>query len=144
VHVASVGIDLGIAHERCRQLGYVPFRELPALVSGFDVGIAPLVDEPFNRARSNVKLKEYASLGIPWLASPIGPYVGMGEREGGRLVPADRWFEQLDRLLSSARDRRKLGKRGSKWARSQTVEQNAGRWVDVFDAAYERRGTAVS
>jgi glycosyltransferase involved in cell wall biosynthesis len=144
VTVASIGIDLGLAHERCRQLGWVPFRELPARVGTFDVGIAPLVNEPFNQARSNVKLKEYASLGVPWLASPIGPYAGMGEREGGRLVPDDGWFAALDALVRDGRARRKLAKRGRKWARSQTLERNASHWVDVFEAAYARRGAAAA
>ncbi len=144
VRVASIGIDLGLEHDRYRQLGWVPFRELPALVASFDVGIAPLVDEPFNRARSNIKLKEYATLGIPWLASPIGPYVGMGEQEGGRLVENGSWREQLERLVTSARDRRKLAKRGQRWARSQTLERNTERWVDAFAAAYARRGAPVA
>ncbi|MCX6521415.1 MAG: hypothetical protein NTZ21_12190, partial [Actinobacteria bacterium] len=29
----------------------------------------------------------HAAAGTPWLASPIGPYAGMGEAQGGRLVP---------------------------------------------------------
>jgi glycosyltransferase involved in cell wall biosynthesis len=144
VRVASVGIDLGLEHERYDILGWVPFRDLPALVARYDIGLAPIVDEPFNRARSNVKLKEYATLGIPWLASPIGPYVGMGEREGGRLVADDRWREEIERLVASARDRRKLAKRGRRWARGQTIERNAGRWLEVFELAYGRRRRAVA
>jgi glycosyltransferase involved in cell wall biosynthesis len=144
VRVASIGIDLGLEHERYDILGWVPFRDLPALVARYDIGLAPIVDEPFNRARSNVKLKEYATLGIPWLASPIGPYAGMGEREGGRLVANDRWREEIERLVQSARDRRKLAKRGRRWARGQTIERNAERWLEVFELARARRGAAVA
>jgi glycosyltransferase involved in cell wall biosynthesis len=132
----SVGIDLGLDRDRYRALGYVPFRELPALVAGFDVGIAPLADEPFNRARSNVKLKEYAALGVPWLASPIGPYAGMGEREGGRLVADDGWREALERLVERPRERRRLAKRARRWARTQTLARNGERWVEAVAAAY--------
>jgi hypothetical protein len=49
----------------------------------FDIGIAPLVDIPLNRSRSNIKLKEYAAGGTPWLASPVGPYRHMGVKQGG-------------------------------------------------------------
>jgi glycosyltransferase involved in cell wall biosynthesis len=142
VRVASVGIDLALERDRYRCHDYVEFKDLPALVAGFDVGIAPIVDEPFNRARSNVKLKEYAALGIPWLASPIGPYAGMGEREGGRLVPDDRWYEELERLVVKRRERRKLGKAAARWAREQTIQRNGARWVEAIAAAVEHRRAA--
>jgi glycosyltransferase involved in cell wall biosynthesis len=144
VEFRSVGVDLGLDRERYRYLGYVPFRELAALVAGFDVGIAPIVDEPFNRARSNIKLKEYGILGIPWLASPIGPYAGYSEREGGRLVPDDGWYEALERIVQRPRERRKLAKRALKWARTQTIERNAEHWVGAVESAYARRSRAAA
>jgi glycosyltransferase involved in cell wall biosynthesis len=144
IEIHSVGVDLGLDRDRYRYLGYVPFRELPALVAGFDIGIAPIVDEPFNRARSNIKLKEYGILGIPWLASPIGPYAGLGEREGGRLVEDDGWYDAIERLVQRPRERRKLAKRGLRWARTQTIERNGSQWVDAVEAAYARRARAAA
>ena len=38
----------------------------------FDIGIAPLLDTEFNRAKSAYKMKQYLSCGIPVLASPVG------------------------------------------------------------------------
>jgi hypothetical protein len=52
-----------------------------------------------------VRVKEYAAAGVRWLASPIGPYAGLGEKQGGRLVPDGRWFEELDRLIRDERAR---------------------------------------
>lgn len=43
-----------------------------AKVAGFDVGIAPLIDNPYNRAKSAFKLKQYLSCGIPVLGSRVG------------------------------------------------------------------------
>ncbi len=40
-----------------------------------DVAIAPLVDNPFNRAKSRLKLIECGALGIPVIASAIAPYL---------------------------------------------------------------------
>src|SRR5262249_46348521 len=85
LRVCCIGVDLKLA-ERYRSLGFVPFEEVPARMADWDIGIAPLVDTPFNRARSSIKVKEYAASSIPWLASNSGPYVGLGERQGGRLV----------------------------------------------------------
>ena len=144
VNVISLGLRLGLRGDRYFHIPYVPVRALTRQLAEFDVGIAPLSDIEFNRSRSNVKLKEYAAAGVPWLASPIGPYAGMGEREGGRLVPDDRWHEELTRMIEKPKDRRKLAKRGAKWVARQTLSHNVGVWEDALAAAIERsRATAA-
>lgn len=140
LRVESVGpIDLGLPSDCYQRTGPLPFNELPAAIARFDIGIAPIADVPFNRSRSDIKLKEYAIAGVPWLASPIGPYADLGERQGGRLVPDDRWHDELERLVVDARARRKLGKRARKWALTQTLEKNAGAWEAAFREAIELR-----
>ncbi len=131
VRVESIGVHLGLG-DRYRHDRILTFGHLPRRIGGFDIGIAPLADTPFNRARSDIKVKEYAASGVPWLASPVGSYAGLGEREGGRLVPDDGWFEALDRLVSSQRERRRLARRAKKWARKQTIEQSAAEWERLF------------
>jgi glycosyltransferase involved in cell wall biosynthesis len=136
VRVTSLGLGLGLDHERYANRKRIPFLELARTLASFDIGIAPLVDIPWNRARSNVKLKEYASAGLAWLASPVGPYLGMGEQEGGRLVPDGEWHMALQQLIANGRERRKLGKRALRWARSQGIEQHVDRWEAALrDAA---------
>jgi glycosyltransferase involved in cell wall biosynthesis len=144
VHVASIGLDLGIPHERYRHRRLVQYADLSRHVAEFDVGIAPLADIGFNRARSNVKLKEYAAAGVPWLASPIGPYAGLGEREGGQLVADDEWHAALDRLVRDARRRRKLAKHGRKWAERQTLAVNIAQWERALTLAAERARIAIA
>lgn len=136
--VLNVGLGLGLPAERCEHVKGTPFDDLLDLVSGADVGIAPLVDIPWNRARSNVKLKEYAAAGLAWLASPVGPYAGMGERQGGLLVPDDGWHAALDRLVTDGRARRRLAKRGAKWVRGEGVDAHAGEWEAALRDAAER------
>lgn len=131
VRVDCIGVDLRL-QERYRHDDSVPFLDLPRRIARFDIGIAPLVDSPFNRARSDIKLKEYGASGIPWLASPVGPYAELGEDQGGRLVSDDGWFEALDRLVTSGRDRRRLGRKAKRWAKGQTIERVADRWERLF------------
>jgi glycosyltransferase involved in cell wall biosynthesis len=132
VRVECIGVDLQLGVEGYRHDAAVAFEELPRRMGGFDIGIAPLADIPFNVVRSDIKVKEYAASGVPWLASPVGPYAGLGEKEGGRLVPDDGWFEALDRLVTRARERRRLGKKGAKWAKGQRIDAFADRWEAVF------------
>ncbi|HEX5146507.1 MAG TPA: hypothetical protein VFV85_05760 [Conexibacter sp.] len=138
VRVVSVSLDLGLRAERYRHQPTLQYPDLASCVATFDVGIAPIADIPFNRARSNVKLKEYAAVGVPWLASPIGPYAGLGSREGGELVSDDGWRAALARLVENGRLRRKLAARGRKWASGQTVTANLGAWERVLTLAVER------
>jgi glycosyltransferase involved in cell wall biosynthesis len=131
VRVECIGVDLGLP-ARYRHDTSVPFAELPRRIAGFDIAIAPLADMPWNRARSDIKLKEYAASKVPWLASPIGPYEGLGEAQGGRLVADDGWFEALDRLVANRRERRRLARNAKRWAKHQTIDGVADRWEQVF------------
>jgi len=138
LRVASVGIRFDLPSDRYRHLMMVQHRDLADHVAAtFDIGLAPLDDIPFNRARSDVKVKEYAIAGVPWLASPIGPYRGLGEKQGGRLVPADGWYDAIDRLVVKEKERRKLAKRGLSWARTQLVSRNLAPWEAAMTEAVE-------
>jgi hypothetical protein len=138
--VETLGCSLGLRHERYRHVNRVDFFDLPPKLAEYDVGLAPIADIPFNHARSNIKVKEYAALGRPWLASPVGPYARLGEKQGGRLVPDDGWADALVRLVEKPRERRKLAKQARKWGRSQSVPENVGLWERALSAAIVRAG----
>lgn len=145
LRIESVGpIDLRLPDDRYHSYGALAFDQLPQAIAGFDLAIAPLVDKPGNGTRSDIKLKEYAIAGVPWLASDYGPYVGYGEDQGGRLVADDAWFDALNDLLCDGKAQRKLAKKGQKWAKDQTLERNASIWMGALQetvaVAEERRG----
>jgi hypothetical protein len=140
LRVLGLGLGLGLRTDRYELLKQIEFLALVKTLSRADIGIAPLVDIPWNRARSNVKLKEYTSAGLAWLASPVGPYLGMGEAQGGRLVADGDWHDALERLIVNERERRKLAKRGAKWVKGEGIERNAYRWESALrDAARRAR-----
>jgi hypothetical protein len=138
--IETVGVSMGIPHERYRNDPHVDFFSLPPKLAQWDVGMAPIADIPFNHARSNIKVKEYAALGRAWLASPVGPYAKLGEREGGRLVPDDGWYEAIARLVEKPRELRKLAKRARKWGQAQAISANVRLWEDAIAAAIVRAG----
>ena len=128
VRVVSIRLRLGLQHEHYEHRPAVSLWELSQALAEFDVGIAPLADTAFNRSRSTVKLKEYATAGTPWLASPTGPYVGLGEKQGGRLVPDDGWHEAIARLIDKPRERGRLAKRAARWDNAQVLSKNLDAW----------------
>jgi len=137
VEVVTINIELGLDHERYRCEELVPIERLTQRLADFDIGIVPLAEIPFNLGRSNVKAREYAAAGVPWLASPVGAYTDLGSEEGGWLVPDDRWFGALDQLIRSRKDRRRLGKQGRAWAKRETLWRTAELWEQVFLGAIQ-------
>ncbi len=140
LRVLTVGVSLPLRSERYEHIREVDFTELLRVTSRIDIGIAPLADTPFNRCRSNSKLKEYASGGAAWLASPVGPYRDLGGSEGGMLVADDGWLPAIDALVGDRRARRRLAKRALRWANGQTIDRHVHLWETALLGAVERAG----
>jgi glycosyltransferase involved in cell wall biosynthesis len=138
VRVVSVALDLEIQSDRYTCSPAIGFLDLAEQAAQWDIAIAPIADIPFNRTRSNIKLKEYAAAGVPWLASPVGAYADMGEQQGGLLVPDDGWYEALDDLIRHRRKRKRLGKQAKRWATEQSMLAAGRLWEQAFMAAIER------
>lgn len=132
VRVVTIGVDLGIEHERYVCEPSVQFDQLTQRLADFDIGIAPLASIPFSCARSNVKVREFAAAGVPWLASDAPPYQGLGRAEGGRLVGDDEWYGALDELIRSPRERSTLARQARAWAARETIEKMAEVWEETF------------
>jgi hypothetical protein len=143
VRVETINIELEMQHPRYRCEEALPIDQLTRRLADFDLGIVPLADIPFNHGRSNVKAREYAAAGVPWLASPVGSYAHLGAEQGGWLVEDGKWFAAIDALIRLRRDRRKLAKAAKAWAKDETIWNMAPVWERLFrDAVASRRGAA--
>jgi glycosyltransferase involved in cell wall biosynthesis len=68
----------------------------------WDVGIAPLVEAPFNVCKSAIKTMDYAALGLAVLASDIDVYRGsIADGAGGMLIreTPSAWYAALSRVV---------------------------------------------
>jgi len=89
------------------------------LLEEFDVGIAPVPDEPYTRGKCGYKLLQYAAAGTPLVASPVGVNESLLEQLG---MPAPRdggeWADAILHLLELPADRREaLGRQARELAR---------------------------
>jgi hypothetical protein len=78
---------------------------------GWDIGLAPLTDNTFNRCKSAIKTLDYAALGMAVLASDVHAYRGsLADGPGGTLVGADdaAWYGAIALLLRNPSQRRAL------------------------------------
>lgn len=73
----------------------------------WSIGLAPLVDEPFNRCKAPTKFIEYTGCGIPVMASDVVPYADAIVPGSGVLVRDD-WQAAIAELLDDSRGRAAL------------------------------------
>lgn len=117
--------------------GSVELDEWPQALAGLGVGLAPLADTEFNRAKSFLKILELSSTGVPWVASPRAEYLRFHQRTGVGLL-ADRpkdWYRQLKRLVTDPALRADQSDAGRAAMAAETIEGNAWRWMDAWTHA---------
>jgi hypothetical protein len=124
--VVMVGVAKGVAERPWMRVAKPPsssyHRFVPWLVAQgpFDIGLSPLVDSPFNRAKSDVKCLDYLALGARPVVSDVEPY-RVAELDGlVDRVPADpeAWFATLVGLVDGrvALRGRSADERAAGWA----------------------------
>lgn len=103
---------------------------------GADIAIAPLLDVPFNHAKSEIKFTEASALEIPTVASKtVYSKVIEHGKTGFVATTEDEWVEQVSALLDDAALRKTIGKNARKW-----VEENrdASKTAELWSEAYEK------
>ena len=107
-----------------------PFQHLPAMLGWFDIGLAPLVRNKFNDAKSWVKGLEYNAAGAPVVASPSREYRTF-VRPGinGYLVSKKNWVDALELALDDLEDLRAgaLKVAGEYW-----IDDHVDKWVTAY------------
>ena len=125
----------GLPIDRVRAIGWISTtRKVYKQVAKFDIGIAPLAPHIFNESKSYIKALEYAALGIPCVASKVGPYVDFIEHGvTGFLVekPGD-WKKYVGELVNDEELRARMGQAARKKADDYTIQGNAWRWANAL------------
>lgn len=112
---------------------WVGAKAWPKYLSQFHIGLAPLRGE-YDQGRSSLKVLEYASLGLPWLASEGSPY---WDAEGGILIPSDRregerWTAAIRTLVTDPILYADLSARGRAWAAGYQMNRNVGVYEEAL------------
>jgi hypothetical protein len=80
-------------------LPLLPVMQYPSLLAPIDIGLIPLVDVDFNKAKSFLRGIEFAAAGIPFIASPSPEYLRLNARGIGRIARTpDEWVSHVDAL----------------------------------------------
>jgi glycosyltransferase involved in cell wall biosynthesis len=131
LHMEFIGMSPPLSimgHPRVRMRRFYPAGEYPARLAswGWDLTVAPLADNRFNRSKSAIKVLEAAALGIPCVCSPVQPYeefCALGNGLNWLLAYNEsQWYSKLRELISEAAQREAL---------AEEMTATALRWYDI-------------
>jgi hypothetical protein len=126
--------------------GSVDLLDWPLRLAELGVGMAPLADTGFNRAKSGLKVLELSACGVPWVASPRVEYAAFNARHRVGLLaetPKD-WHKLLRRLVDNQGLRVDMSAAGRAAAAAETIEGHAWRWAEVWAEALTRQRAMAS
>ncbi len=100
----------------------------------FDIAVAPIIETGFNQSKSDLKIKEYAALGLPVVASNITPYKeSVMEGYTGFLASTGKeWFDYLELLIKDEALRKRLGKNNYLWYSQNTIDKHIHEWIQFY------------
>lgn len=114
-------------------------------VARLDIGLVPLHDSAFNRAKSWLKGLEYAALGVAFVASPTPEYRSLVKMGAGILASRPReWEKQIRALIEDETYRIVMAESGRAVARRMTYEAHAGAWWEAWEMAFDHRAKSAS
>jgi glycosyltransferase involved in cell wall biosynthesis len=107
----------------------------------WDIGIAPLIDDVFNRGKSHIKWMEYASYKIPTVASNVYPYYKdiqgtktIEDGVTGYLCEPKEWYEKLEKLVLDNNLRNRIGENAYYYVKDNWQPQHhIKKWKEAID-----------
>ncbi|MEZ5420594.1 MAG: glycosyltransferase [Vicinamibacterales bacterium] len=115
-------------------------------IAGFDVGVMPLDDAPWERGKCGYKLIQYMASARPVVASPVGVNVELAIPgvTGEIATTPDDWVGALERLRAMPAERLRLGANGRALVERQyALQVTAPRLAALLhEVAGEGRGAA--
>lgn len=117
-----------IEQSRIKFIPWTSFVFYPENLSQIDIGIAPLVNNAFNRAKSPIKVLEYGAKGIPSAASKVAPYA-----RAGIGIVSDDLEGSLSTLIEDKELRVQIGNESrAAVLKDYALENNLYTYIDVW------------
>jgi len=88
--------------------------EAPSVISRFDIGLYPLLNNQYNEYKCGYKALEYMAMKIPVVASPVGEnkFIIENGKDGFLASNEKDWEEYLSYLIENESIRKRMGEMG--------------------------------
>jgi glycosyltransferase involved in cell wall biosynthesis len=139
----------GIDKDRIEFHPWVHTSAYPYKVAGLNptIGVIPLVDNEFNRAKSPLKWLEMSALGVPCVTSLVSPYKEIATENNGVFIKnnsASGWVRGISLLIEDAILRAKMGGYAQRYVEKNfDAKKNAHLWTDAYMTLLEEKKEAV-
>lgn len=114
--------------------------------AGLDIALAPLVDNRFNRCKSNIKWLEYSACGFAGIYSDLPPYNAcISNGISGLLVEntTEQWVAALEQLITDTELRHSIaGNARSDVLAHYTLDAGAQQYLDCYHSLLGDSSTA--
>ena len=111
-------------------------------LQSFDVGVMPLVDDPWSWGKCGLKIIQYQGVGVPVVCTPVGINRDLVEDgvNGFWAKTPEEWEEKISELIESPPLRERMGREGRRKVISgYTVQSCAPRLVSIFERVMEKK-----
>ena len=101
---------------------------------GWDIVVAPVIENSFGNAKSDIKIKEYSAIQIPMVASPIVPYRD-AEKDGAKIRFATtfgEWYNEIKYLINHPEERDKIARNNKDWVDKYWIQDNAQKIFEIY------------
>lgn len=114
--------------DRVKKIPFMDWKKLPDMIAEMDINIAPLEDTVFNCAKSENKWLEAALVKVVTIASDVGAFHDCIENGRTGVLCSNKadWEEGLEKLITDAEFRRKIGEEAFRKCISECTTVKSG------------------
>jgi glycosyltransferase involved in cell wall biosynthesis len=105
-------------------------------LQGFDIGLMPLVDDPWSWGKCGLKIIQYQGVGVPVVCTPVGINRDLVEDNinGFYARTPGEWEEKLSLLIENPVLRERMGREGRRRVlKNYTYQSCAPRFFSILD-----------
>ncbi len=110
-------------------------------LQSFDIGVMPLVDDPWSWGKCGLKIIQYQGVGVPVVCTPVGVNRDLVEdgTNGYWATTAEEWEKKLAILIEDPGLREKMGREGRRRVlKNFTLQTCAPRLLSILNRVMER------
>jgi glycosyltransferase involved in cell wall biosynthesis len=99
-----------------------------------DIGLAPLPDDRFTRGKCGFKILQYASVGLPVIASPVGVNTDLVKSNVNGFVAGDinQWVEGISNLIENPQLIKQMGQKNLEMVKDYDIDAIGKRFIKLL------------